>query len=134
MPLHYLIVLFIGLPILEFALLIKVHGMIGFLPTVLLVFLTGVVGATLVRRQGINMLFKIRQEMSRGNLPAPQMMDGVMILVAGAFLVTPGLLTDTIGFALLIPFVRERIRFWLRKKLEDGMRNGYIQVNVDRDT
>ncbi len=134
MPLHYLIVLFIGLPILEFALLIKVHGMIGFLPTVLLVFLTGVIGATLVRRQGVNMLFKIRQEMSRGNLPAPQMMDGVMILVAGAFLVTPGLLTDTIGFALLIPFVRERIRFWLRKKLEDGMRNGYIQVNIDRDT
>jgi len=111
-----------------------VHGMIGFLPTVLLVFLTGVIGATLVRRQGVNMLFKIRQEMSRGNLPAPQMMDGVMILVAGAFLVTPGLLTDTIGFALLIPFVRERIRFWLRKKLEDGMRNGYIQVNIDRDT
>ena len=134
MPLHYLLVLFIGLPILEFALLIKVHGVIGFMPTVLLVFLTGIAGAGLVRRQGITTLFRIRQEMSRGNLPAPQMMDGVMILIAGAFLVTPGLITDAAGFALLIPFVRERIRFWLRKKLETGMRNGYIQVNVNRDT
>ena len=132
MPLHYLLLLFIGLPILEFALLIKLHGMVGFLPTVALVFLTGVVGASLVRRQGVNILFKIRQEMSLGNLPAPQMMDGVMILIAGAFLVTPGLITDTVGFALLIPFVRQQIRFWLRKKLEDGMRNGYIQVNVNR--
>lgn len=132
MPLHYLLVLFIGLPILEFALLIKLHGMVGFWPTVGLVLLTGVVGASLVRRQGVNILFKIRQEMSRGNLPAPQMMDGVMILISGAFLVTPGLITDTVGFALLIPFVRQQIRFWLRKKLEDGMRNGYIQVNVNR--
>lgn len=132
MPLHYLLVLFIGLPILEFALLIKLHGMVGFVPTVLLVFFTGIAGAWLVRRQGVNILFKIRQEMALGNLPAPQMMDGVMILLAGAFLVTPGLLTDTAGFALLIPFIRQQIRFWLRKKLEDGMRNGYIHIDVNR--
>lgn len=134
MPLHYLILLFIGLPILEFALLIEVHGMVGFLPTILLVFLTGVAGSYLVRRQGINILFKIRQEMNAGNLPAPQMMDGVMILIAGAFLVTPGLITDSVGFALLLPFIREKIRFRLRKKLEKQMRNGYIQVNINRDT
>jgi UPF0716 protein FxsA len=135
MPLQYLIVLFIGLPILEFALLIKLHGMVGFLPTVLLVFLTGIAGAALVRRQGVNILFKIQQEMNVGNLPAPQMMDGVMILIAGALLVTPGLITDLVGFALLVPFIRERIRFWLRKKLEEKMSSGYIQLNVDgRDT
>ncbi|QBG49097.1 FxsA family protein [Verrucomicrobia bacterium S94] len=132
MPLHYLLVLFIGLPVLELALLIKLHGIVGFVPTVLLVFLTGVIGAWLVRRQGVNILFKIRQEMVQGNLPAPQMIDGVMILLAGAFLVTPGLITDTAGFALLIPFIRQQIRFWLRKKLEHGMRNGYIQINVNR--
>ncbi len=132
MPLHYLIVLFIGLPVLEFALLIKVHGMVGFLPTVLLVFLTGIIGAALVRRQGVNIIFKIRQEMSLGNLPAPQVMDGVMILMAGAFLVTPGLITDSVGFALLVPFVREKIRFWLRKKIEHHMRSGRINVNINR--
>ena len=130
MPLHYLIILFIGLPILEFALLIELHGMVGFIPTVLLVFMTGVAGASLVRRQGINILFKIQQKMNAGNLPAPQMMDGVMILIAGALLVTPGLITDLVGFSLLIPFVREQIRLWLGKKLEQKMRNGHIQVNV----
>lgn len=132
MPLHYLIALFIGMPILELALLIKLDGVVGFVPTVLLVFLTGVAGAALVRRQGIHILFKIQQEMANGNLPAPQMMDGVMILMAGALLVTPGLITDITGFALLVPFVRERIRFWLRKKLEEKVRSGYIQVNVKR--
>lgn len=132
MPLPYLIALFIGMPILELALLIKLHGLVGFVPTVLLVFLTGVAGAALVRRQGINILFKIQQEMANGNLPAPQMMDGVMIVVAGALLVTPGLITDIAGFALLVPFIRGRIRFWLRKKLEEKVRSGYIQVNVKR--
>jgi UPF0716 protein FxsA len=130
MPMQYLVALFIGLPIVELALLFKLHGMVGLMPTVLLVFITGIAGASLVRRQGIAILFKIQQELGIGNLPAPQMMDGVMILIAGAFLVTPGIITDGIGFALLIPFIRERIRFWLRKKLEEKMRNGYIQVNV----
>jgi UPF0716 protein FxsA len=71
--------------------------------------------------------------MADGNIPAPQMMDGVMILVAGAFLITPGLITDTAGFLLLIPFVRQQIRFWLRKKLEEKMRNGQVVINVRRE-
>ncbi len=132
MPLQYLIALFIGLPILELAVLIELHGMVGFFPTVLLVFLTGIVGATMVRRQGINTLFQIQREMANGNLPAPQLMDGVMILIAGALLVTPGLITDVSGFLLLVPVVRERIRLWLRKKLEEKVRSGYLQVHVNR--
>ena len=132
MPLQYLIALFIGLPIIELALLFELHGVVGFLPTVLIVFLTGIAGAALVRHQGVNTLFKIQQEMGRGNLPAPQMMDGVMILIAGALLVTPGLITDIAGFLLLVPYIRERIRLWLRKKLEQKVQNGYIQVNVNR--
>ncbi len=132
MPLQYLIALFIGLPIIELALLFKLHGAVGFFPTVMLVLLTGIAGAALVRRQGIAILFEIQKEMANGGLPAPQMMDGVMILMAGAFLVTPGLITDTVGFALLIPFVRERIRFWLRDKLKQKLQDGYIQVNVRR--
>ncbi|MBN2704277.1 MAG: FxsA family protein [Pontiellaceae bacterium] len=130
MPIQYLIALFIGLPIIELVLLIKVDGLIGFGPTVLLVVLTGVVGASMVRRQGIALLFKIRQEMQRGNTPAPQMIDGIMLLIAGAFLITPGLITDTVGFALLIPVVRKAIRGWIRKKLEEKVRNGHIQIHV----
>ncbi len=133
MPLQYLLVLFIGLPLLELALLIKLHGIVGLGATFALVLLTGITGAALVRRQGISILFKIQQETARGNLPAPQLMDGVMILIAGALLITPGLITDCAGFALLIPFVREQIRFRLKRKLEEKIRSGYIQVNISRD-
>jgi UPF0716 protein FxsA len=133
MPLSYLIALFIGLPIVELAVLFKLHSIVGFFPTVLLVLLTGVGGATLVRRQGLSILMKIQQELSRGNVPAPQMIDGVMILISGALLVTPGLITDVAGFLLLVPYVREKIRYWLKKQFEAKIRSNYVQVNV-RDT
>jgi len=132
MPISYLIALFIGLPMVELALLLKVHEVFHFWPTFLLVILTGALGLTLVKRQGIAIIQKIQQEMSIGNVPAPQMMDGVMILVAGALLVTPGLLTDVSGFLLLAPFVREKIRLWLKNKIEQKIRSGYVQVNVNR--
>ena len=128
----YLIALFVGLPMAELAMLLKVHEIFHFWPTFLLVISTGVVGSVLVKWQGIAILQKIQQEMAVGNIPTPQMIDGVMILVAGAFLITPGLITDTAGFLLLIPFVRTQIRFWLRKKLEEKIRNGNIQVNMGR--
>ena len=134
MPLSYLIALFIGLPIVELVLLFELHGAVGFMPTVLLVLLTGVAGAALVRRQGIAILLKIQREMSIGNVPAPQIMDGVMILLAGALLVTPGLITDVSGFLLLIPIVREHIHLWIGKMIERKIRSGYIQVNVRRET
>jgi UPF0716 protein FxsA len=131
MPLYYLIALFIGLPALELVVLIKLHGVIGMGPTILLILLTGIVGAALVRRQGMAILFRIRSEMSMGNLPAPQMMDGIMVLLAGALLITPGLITDCAGFALLIPPLRAFIRSRLRKILEKKLRSGYIEVHVD---
>jgi UPF0716 protein FxsA len=132
MPLSYLIALFIGLPIVELALLFELHGLVGFFPTVMLVMLTGIAGAALVRQQGLAIILKIQREMSIGNVPAPEMIDGTMILVAGALLVTPGLITDISGFLLLIPFVRKQIRFWLKKKLEEKIHSGYIQVNIER--
>ena len=129
MPLHYLIVLFIGLPMVELAVLLKVHEVFHFWPTFLLVVLTGVLGLTLVKRQGLAIIQKIQAEMAFGNVPAPQMIDGVMILVAGALLITPGLITDGVGFLLLIPFIREKIRFWLKKKFEKKIRDNYTEVN-----
>ncbi|MCF7818297.1 MAG: FxsA family protein [Kiritimatiellales bacterium] len=134
MPLYYLIALFIGLPIVELALLFEVHGIVGFLPTILLVFCTGMLGAVLVRRQGLSILAKIQQEMACGNVPTPHMIDGVMVLVAGAMLITPGIITDACGFLLLVPFIRTKIRFWLKKKLEEKIRRGFVQVNVKRET
>ena len=118
--------------VVALALLFKVHERVGLGPTVLLVLLTGIAGAALVRRQGVAILFRIQHEMEAGNLPAPQMIDGIMVLMAGALLVTPGLITDAVGFALLVPVVREYIRGWLRKKLEHKMRSNYIQVHINR--
>lgn len=131
---YYLIALFVGLPIVELALLLKVHEIFHFWPTFLLVILTGVLGLTLVKRQGVAILQKIQQEMARGNVPAPQMIDGVMILVAGALLVTPGLITDATGFLLLVPFLREQIRLRLKNIIEEKIRRGYMQVNVRSHT
>lgn len=132
MPLQYLIALFIGLPILELAVLLKVHEAFHFWPTFLLILLTGVLGLTLVKQQGLSIIQKIQRELANGNLPTPQMMDGIMILIAGALLVTPGLITDTAGFLLLVPAARQRIRQWLKKKFEQKLNNGYIQVHVNR--
>lgn len=132
MPLQYLVALFIGLPVLELAVLLKLHGMVGLIPTIALVLLTGVAGALLVRRQGLSILFSIQREMAMGNLPTPQLLDGVMVLVAGAFLLTPGLITDTAGFLLLIPFVRGRIRAWLRETLAEKIRRGSMEIHVGR--
>lgn len=130
MPFPYLIALFIGLPIVELAVLLKVHEAFHFWPTFLLVIVTGALGLTLVKSQGIAIVQKIQSEMARGNVPTPHMIDGVMILLAGALLVTPGLITDAVGFLLLIPFVREKIRFGLKKKLEEKIRSGHVQVNA----
>jgi len=128
MPFYYFMALFVGLPILELVVLLKVHAVFHFWPTFLLVVLTGVVGVALVKRQGLSILREIQLEMAKGNLPAPQMMDGVMILLAGAFLITPGLITDSAGFLLLVPFIRKKIRFWMKRKLEEKIRNGQVQV------
>jgi len=130
MPFPYFIALFVGLPILELVVLLKVHEIFHFWPTFLLVVLTGVVGVSLVKRQGLAMLKKIQSEMAIGNVPTPQIIDGVMILIAGAFLITPGLITDTAGFLLLIPFIRKNIRFWIKRKLEQKIRKGEVQVNI----
>jgi UPF0716 protein FxsA len=132
MPLYYLIALFIGLPALELALLIQLHDVMGLGPTLLLVLLTGIVGAALVRRQGLSILLQIQREMAAGHLPAPQMIDGIMVLLAGALLITPGLLTDTAGFLLLVPLIREFIRGRLRIILERKLRSGYLHVNLHR--
>ena len=104
MSLNKLLLIFITLPILELAVLLRLDDAIGLFQTIVLIFLTGIIGAWLVRQQGISIIFKIKKEISDGNMPAKEMIDGVMILIAGAVLVTPGLITDIFGFLLLIPY------------------------------
>ena len=93
-----LLLLFVLVPALELVLLIELGQRIGTLPTLGLIVLTGVVGASLARSQGLRVLQELQRETEAGRLPAEPLVDGALILVAGALLVTPGVLTDAFGF------------------------------------
>jgi len=125
-----LLTAFIVMPILELWLLVKLGGHYGVVPTLLLVVVTGILGAWMARTQGLMILLSIQREMTEGRMPAPQMIDGVMILVAGILLLTPGLITDAAGFLLLVPPVRVIIRGWLRRKLERKLREGTVTFSL----
>ena len=101
-----LFIAFLLVPVAEIWVLIEVGSVIGALPTVGLVVLTAVVGAGLIRAQGLATLERARAAADRGDVPAMELLDGVCLLVAGAFLLTPGFVTDTLGFLLLVPALR----------------------------
>jgi len=100
-------VLFLLVPILEIYFLIKVGEVIGAWPTIFLVVLTAVIGAGLLRQQGLSTLARMQQNMGEGKLPAQEIIEGVLLAVGGALLMTPGFVTDTFGFLCLLPFSRK---------------------------
>ena len=118
-----LLILFITVPAIELLLLIKIGTRIGLLPTVAIILITGFLGAALTRIQGLKTLTKYQKALAEGRLPHEEVMDGLMILVAGAVLLTPGFLTNIAGFLLLVPAVRTVVR----KKLA-GFLKTRIQV------
>ena len=116
MPLLFLI--FVIVPFIEIYLLIEVGGVIGALPTIGLVVLTAVVGAGLLRAQGLATLTRVQSTLAQGGLPAMELMEGAFLLVGGALLLTPGFFTDAVGFACLIPPLR---RWLIARVLERGV-------------
>ena len=116
MPFIILVFLFVMVTIAEISLLIKVGGAIGGFNTILFVILTAVLGAYLVRQQGFATITKLQQETQAGRIPALQIAEGVALLFAGAVLLTPGFITDAIGFTLLIPFTRRIVIALLASK------------------
>ena len=101
-----LLLLFIVMPVVEMWLLITVGGQIGAMATIGLVLLTAVVGAKLLREQGFETLWRGQSKLAEGQLPAQEIVEGIILAVSGALLLTPGFLTDAIGFAGLIPPIR----------------------------
>ena len=110
-----LILLFILVPIVELILLIKLGGLIGLWPTIGLIVATGAAGASLARWQGLSVLRQIQLELASGRLPGGALVDGIIILLAAALLVTPGLLTDVFGFLCLIPGFRGVMKRMLKR-------------------
>jgi len=104
-----LLLLFLVVPLAEIHLLIEVGSVVGAVATIGLVVLTAVVGAALMRMQGLATVFRARATMARGELPALELLEGALILIAGALLLTPGFITDAAGFACLVPAVRRRL-------------------------
>lgn len=116
-----LALLFVTVPLLELILLVQVGRYVGLLPTVVLVVVTGILGAALARREGLKALHRFRAALAAGRMPHREIVEGLLILIAGAVLLTPGLLTDAAGFLLLAPpvraFVARRVLTGLEKRI-----------------
>jgi UPF0716 protein FxsA len=125
-----LLLLFIVVPAVELALLVEVGSRIGTLATLAIIVATGVLGAALARQQGLRTVRAIQDELARGELPAGSLVDGVIILLAGALLITPGILTDAVGFLCLVPRLREAAKHMLQRRFERAVREQRIHVTT----
>ena len=119
-----LLFLFIVVPIVELIVLIQLGGLIGLWPTIGLIVATGAAGASLARWQGLSVLRQIQLDMTSGKLPGGALVDGVIILMAAALMVTPGLLTDIFGFLCLVPSVRGVMKRMLKRRFEKAIADG----------
>lgn len=117
-----LLILFITIPMIELILFLTVGEWIGLAATVGVVILTGFLGAWLTKREGLRTLRRYRSTLAEGRLPHDEVLEGILVLIAGAVLLTPGFLTDAAGFLLLVPPVRGGVVRWLKRSLEDRVR------------
>ena len=120
-----LFLLFTIVPFVELYLLIKVGTEIGLWNTLGLILLTGALGSWLAWHEGLRTMLRFQERMQRGEIPTDQMIDGLLLLVAGAVLLTPGFLTDAMGFSLLLPPVRSLLR---------GVLKGYMEKHMEIHT
>jgi UPF0716 protein FxsA len=111
-PFPIVFLLFLLVPLVEIYFLIVVGGIIGALPTVALVVLTAVIGAALARQQGLATLQRLQATLARGEPPAIEMLEGVLLLIGALLLLTPGFFTDALGFACLLPVTRRALAWW----------------------
>jgi UPF0716 protein FxsA len=135
-----LAVVFITVPLIELALLVWLGTVLGFWPTIALVILTGVAGAALAKLAGLHVVLQTKREVLAGRMPVGHMLDGVLVLIGGLVLLTPGLLTDLLGFALLVPWSRRRVREIVRRRLERMVESRRVeiiglgrQIDIERD-
>lgn len=126
--------LFVGIPLLELFLLLRVGQSVGVLPTVGLVVLTGVVGGLLARYEGLRVLWEARRRLERGELPSQALADGLAVFCGGALLLTPGFFTDALGLALLLPpsrrFIKKAVANWARNRFNRG-HSGSFTIDVE---
>ena len=119
-----LFLVFVVTPIVELAVIVQVAGSTGVLNTIGLLVLVSVVGAWLVRREGLGILRRARREAAAGRIPGREIVDGLLVLAAGALMLTPGFVTDAVGLALLFPPTRALVRAGATRRLTRSVANG----------
>jgi UPF0716 protein FxsA len=123
-----LFLLFVTVPILDLALLVSVGGAIGFWPTVGIVVATAAAGSWLARREGLAAFQRVQAELARGGVPGAALIDGLLILVSGVLLLTPGFLTDALGLIGLLPPSRAALRRLLERRFERAVQEGRVRI------
>jgi UPF0716 protein FxsA len=126
----------VAVPLLELFLLIRLGEVLGTLNTVLIVVLTGILGASFARSQGAGIISHIRTALNQGRIPGEEMVQGLLILAGGLMLITPGFLTDLLGFTLILPPTRRLAAGWLMAYFKKRMQAGQWRINdfrVDPD-
>ena len=106
------------IPLVEIYLLIKLGQNFGAITSILLVIFTGILGAYLARMEGLRTLFRIQETMGEGRMPGEELLDALLIAIAGLVLITPGFITDVVGFLMLFPFTRMLAKNWLKKRMK----------------
>ena len=127
----YFLAIFVAMPIIEIAVFIQAGELIGLWPTIGIVILTAVIGTSLMRAQGLQTLARAQAQMDQGEMPIGELFNGICILIAGVLLLTPGFVTDTMGFLLLIPPLRKAVGAGVIMKL---VQSGNIRTNFSRRT
>lgn len=122
-----LVLLFTVIPAIEIYLLINIGGQIGGFNTLLIVIITGIVGAALAKSQGLLILTKIQNDLQKGQLPADQITQGLLVFAGGILLLTPGFLTDFLGLSMVFPGTRMLIMIFAKKHFEKMLKSGNIQ-------
>ena len=125
-----LLSLFILVPIAEFALLIEIGRRLGTIETLMLIFGTGILGAFLARLEGLRILYRIQNDLRTGQMPAEQLFDGVLVLIAGVVLLTPGLLTDIAGLILLFPPTRYPVKAFIKRSARYWMTTHRVEISL----
>lgn len=123
-----LLLLFTIVPVLELALLVWLGQQVGFWPTVGLIVGTALLGSYLAHREGLSALARFRERVASGGMPGSELTDGIIILIAGALLLTPGVLTDLVGFLGLFPPTRAVVKRLITKRFQRGMTDGSIRI------
>ncbi len=126
-----LLLLFTIVPLIELSLLIQLGQHFGVGNTILLVITTGVLGAYYARQQGFYVISRIQQEMAQGQMPGDSLLDGLLVFAGALFLITPGLITDVFGLALLVPVSRQLVRRYVKEYIRRRIRIHTTYSNLD---